>query len=72
MSEYKYSAEFACGSRAQLTMSLSGMDVEWMPHVPRLKGKKWRKFVAAYQHWRNECVADFAQRAGITIAVVDL
>jgi hypothetical protein len=72
MNEFKYSAEFACGSRAHLTLGQRGMSVEWTPDVPRLKGKKLRRFIATYQQWRNECVADFARRSGITIAVIDL
>jgi hypothetical protein len=72
MSEYRYSAEFANGARAAMTLSVAGMDVEWTPRVPKLKGKKWRQFVLAYQTWRNDCIEDFARRSGLRVAVVDL
>lgn len=72
MSECRYHAEFASGARAELTLSSRGMTVEWSPALPKLKGRKARRFVAAYQAWRNTCVADFARRAGIRIAVIDL
>ena len=72
MSDYTYSAEFASGARAKLTLSASGMNCEWSPGVPRLKGRKWRQFLATYQAWRNTCVEDFSRRSGIRVAVVDL
>jgi len=72
MTELKYQAEFASGVRADLTLSMGGMNVEWTPDIPKLTGEEWRRFVASYQDWRNSCVADFAKRSGMTIAVVDL
>jgi hypothetical protein len=67
-----YTAEFAAGSRAKLTVCEAGIDVEWIPAVPQLEGESWRRFVAAYRTWRNESLKDYANRTGITIAVVDL
>ena len=72
MSGYTYTAEFASGSRAELTLSLGGMQCEWVPAVPRLSGQRRRRFLAAYRTWRNECVEDFARRTGMSVAVIDV
>jgi hypothetical protein len=69
--EHKYTAEFACGVRAALTLSLSGVRCEWTPEPPsHLKGQRRRKFLQAYRAWRNECVDDFARQNGLTVVMV--
>jgi len=68
-----YSAEFASGVRADLTISTSGIRCEWTPDMPRgLRGQRRDRFLASYRAWRDECIADYARRTGIEIAVVDL
>lgn len=67
-----YHAEFASGCRATITLSAAGMSCVWIPDVPRLEGRKLRQFLASYRQWRNESIADFAQRTGLRIAVVDV
>jgi hypothetical protein len=71
--ERNYTAEFACGARAALTLSLAGMRCEWTPGFPRtLTGQRRRKFLAAYRAWRDACAADFARQLGLKVTVIDL
>ncbi len=73
MSERVYSAEFASGVRAELTLSLSNIRCEWKPDFPRhFSGQRRRKFIAAYRAWRDECVADFSKQTGACVMVIDL
>jgi len=73
MSERTYSAEFASGFRAVLTLSPAFIQCEWSPGQPGvLRGQRRRRFLAAYRAWRNSCVDDFTKQTGITILVVDL
>lgn len=73
MSEHSYSCEFASGARAKLTLNLTAARIDWTPDVPRsLKGQARRRFLAAYRTWRDECIADFARRSGISITVLEL
>lgn len=73
MVERTYQAEFACGARAELTLSLAGFRCEWTPDFPReLAGKRRRKFIAAYRTWREECCADYVKQTGFSVVVIDL
>jgi hypothetical protein len=73
MSEHTYSAEFASGFRAELTVSPTLFRVAWSPTLPTgMHGPRLRRFLATYRAWRDECIADFSKRTGITAAVLDL
>ena len=69
---HEYHAEFAGGYRATLKISTNVADVSWSPDLPKFKGQRRRKFLAAYRTWRDTSLADFASRAGIRIALVEL
>ena len=55
-----YTAEFASGYTAVMTVSLSGMDIVWSPRQPTIS----MKFISDYREWRNTCLADFANETG--------
>ncbi len=67
-----YHAEFASNCRARMTLSLSGIDVEWTPDIPRLKGEAGERFLGAYRAWRNESIQDFCNKTGIKVSVIEL
>jgi hypothetical protein len=73
VSEYTYTAEFASGARAKLTLSTTSARIDWTPDIPRsLKGQRRQRFLAAYRHWRNECVSDYARRSGDGVLIVEI
>ncbi|MGH2448842.1 MAG: hypothetical protein ACRDFS_09620 [Chloroflexota bacterium] len=74
MTPATYTAEFASGCRATLVIDPgTAMNVEWTPGPPvHLRGQKRRHFLAAYRAWRNDCLADYARRTGLRIAVVEM
>jgi hypothetical protein len=72
MSPYSYSAEFAAGHRATLTVRDTAISINWTPDVPNFSGQRLHKFLEAYRMWRNDCLADFAKRAGVRVAVIEL
>lgn len=67
-----YSAEFTNGTRATMTIGMTGIVIGWNPGPPRLRGKKLKNFLAAYREWRDTSLADYSQRTGKRIAVVEL
>lgn len=68
-----YSAEFANGHRATLTLDLTSVDITWSPDLPRhLKGEARKRFLTSYRIWRNDCLADYSARTGLCIAVMEL
>lgn len=57
-----FSAEFAAGFRAMLTLSMSGMQCEWTPNLPRgLRPAEREAMIATYRCWRDECAQEFAR-----------
>jgi hypothetical protein len=73
VNEFTYTAEFASGARAKLTLSNTAARIDWTPDIPRsLKGQRRRRFLAAYRHWRNECVSDYARRSGGAVLIVEI
>lgn len=67
MTEKTYSAEFAGGFTATMTVGHGGMDIEWSPRVPKLAGKR----LESYRVWRNECLADYSRLIGGSVVVVE-
>lgn len=67
MIEKTYSAEFAGGFTATMTVGPGGMCVEWSPRVPRFDDKQRD----AYRNWRNECLADYSRLIGGSVVVVE-
>jgi hypothetical protein len=68
-----YSAEFANGNRATLTLSSTGANISWTPDLPRhLKGEARQRFLSAYRTWRNDCIADWSKRTGLETRVLEL
>ena len=73
MSAATYSAEFANGHRATLTLDLAGANISWIPGLPRhLKGEARQQFLSAYRTWRDDCIADWSKRTGLEIRVLEL
>ena len=68
MIEKTYSAEFAGGFTATLTIGPGGMLVEWAPHTPKLTGAR----LDSYRVWRNECLADYSRSIGGGVVVIEL
>lgn len=57
-----FRAEFASGFRAMLTLTVTGMQCEWSPRVPRgLPAAERDAMITAYRHWRDECAQEFAR-----------
>ena len=73
MSAAIYSAEFANGHRATMTLDSTGANISWAPGLPRhLKGEARQRFLSAYRIWRNVCLADYSMRTGLRVAVVEV
>jgi hypothetical protein len=73
MTEFSYTAEFAIGARAKLTLSRTAAHIEWTRDIPRLlKGQRRRRFLATYRAWRDDCIADYTRRSGHQIEVFEL
>lgn len=71
--ERTYTAEFASGYRAELTVSRTHLQCVWTPKPPfELRGQRRRKLLAAYRAWRDESLTDFCQRTGLRGMVIDL
>jgi hypothetical protein len=68
-----YSAEFANGHRATLTLDSTGANISWTPGLPRhLKSEARQRFLSAYRTWRNDCLADWSKRTGLEVIVLEL
>lgn len=67
MIEKTYSAEFAGGFTATMTVGPGGVKVEWSPRAPRLVGKR----LESYRVWRNDCLADYSRLIGGSVLVVE-
>jgi hypothetical protein len=71
--ERTYTAEFASGFRAELTLSATFVQCSWFPEPPRvLRGKRRREFLTAYRAFRDASIADYARYSGLSIMVIDL
>ena len=65
-----FSAEFASGVRATLTVSVRAVQCEWDPDLPRQLNIRERKaLIESYRVWRDECLEEFATANNLEIQV---
>lgn len=72
MSARTFTAEFAGGLHATLTLSLGGMRCEWSPDIPKrvLPKDKRAACAASYRIWRDECAEQFAAEHGLELLCI--
>jgi hypothetical protein len=71
--ERTYSAEFASGLRATLTVGNMSAQCEWSPYPPRfLRRAKRERLLQAYRVWRDECLTQYGKEHGLTLRVMHI
>jgi hypothetical protein len=74
VSAVTYTAEFAGGARAELSVDHTGAGVScsWAHGPPfHLRGQARRRFLQAYRAWRNDSLQDYTRRTGVRILVLE-
>lgn len=71
--ERTYTAEFASGVRAKLSITSRGVNCEWDPDLPRtLPVPERERFLQSYRTWRDDCLTRYAAEHGMVLRIAHI